>query len=77
MKVKILFFGVLTDIANKNQIELEDISNVADLKTYLFKTYPKIKEIKFSIAQNKEIVTETNIFKDGDEIALLPPFAGG
>jgi len=77
MKIKVLLFGMLTDITEKTSFELDEVSNVADLKSYLNKTYPKIKEINFSIARNKEIITNDTSFKDSDEIALLPPFAGG
>ena len=77
MKIKILFFGILTDITKKSKIEIEGINNLSDLKSYLFKTYPNLKNMDFRIALNKEIINNDAIFKTNDEIALLPPFAGG
>ncbi len=77
MKIKILFFGILTDITKKNQLELNEIKNVVELKSFLFKKYPKIMEINFRIAKNKEIINDSETFNNGDEIALMPPFAGG
>lgn len=77
MKIKILFFGILTDITKKSKIEIEGINNLSDLKSYLFKTYPNLKNMDFRIALNKEIINDDAIFKANDEIALLPPFAGG
>ncbi len=77
MKIKILFFGILTDISKETNIELNNINNVTELKSYLFKTFPKIKDIDFRIALNKEIILDNVSFKNNDEIALLPPFAGG
>ena len=78
MKIKILFFGILTDISKQNEIEINNVDNVADLKSYLFKTYPNMKDMDFTIALNKEIISNNeDKFKNNDELALLPPFAGG
>ena len=77
MKIKVLFFGILSEIAGKQAEELSDIVNLRALQSYLWKTFPEIKDMDYRFAINKEIVEGKVEFKDGDEIALLPPFAGG
>lgn len=77
MKISVLFFGILSEIAGTNSLELKDIENLRALKSYLWKTFPGIKDMDFRIAVNKEIIDGKLEFKSGDEVALLPPFAGG
>jgi sulfur-carrier protein len=77
MKIKVYFFGILTDITGTSEQELPDIENLSALKSWLWRTYPKSKEMDFQVALNKKIVDGKPEFKNGDEIALLPPFAGG
>lgn len=77
MKINVLFFGILSEITKKQNLELADIVNLRALQSYLWKTYPEIKDMDYRFAINKEIVDGKVEFKDGDEVALLPPFAGG
>jgi sulfur-carrier protein len=77
MKVNVLFFGILTDIVKTSSMQIEDVENVRQLKSWLWKNYPQTKDMDFQIALNKNIVDGKHELKDGDEIALLPPFAGG
>jgi molybdopterin converting factor small subunit len=77
MKINVLFFGILSEITKKQNLELADIVNLRALQSYLWKTYPEIKDMDYRFAINKEIVDGKIDFKDGDEVALLPPFAGG
>lgn len=83
--VKILFYGVLRDIMGKKQI-LFDVSGlenktVSDIMKVLIDRFPSLKEKKFEIALNREVIRKEDYklckVKDGDEIALLPPFSGG
>jgi molybdopterin converting factor small subunit len=47
------------------------------MKQQLLAKYPKLKNQKFSIAVNQKITSENIVLKDGDVIALIPPFSGG
>ena len=49
---------------------------IVDLKVILVGKYPGLKNKDFRIAQNQELVSEDTLLT-GQEIALLPPFAGG
>ena len=68
---------MLGEIAGAQNMELEDIENIRMLQSYLWRNYPEIKDMDYRFAVNKEIIDGKYEFKNGDEVALLPPFAGG
>jgi molybdopterin converting factor subunit 1 len=77
MEIVILFFGELAEIAGTKKRIVSSIEDTLSLKEYINKEYPLLLNRKFRIAVNKEVVSANQSLKDGDEIALLPPFAGG
>ena len=82
--ITIKLFGLLRTLAN-NQTDLSLPLNggrqVKDLVAILEAKHPKIGELihkkKVLVSVNQEIAHEDTEVKDGDEVALLPPFAGG
>ena len=82
--VTIKLFGLLKTLAN-NQTDLSLSLNggrrVKDLVAILEAKHPQIGELihkkKVLVSVNQEIAHEQTEVKDGDEVALLPPFAGG
>jgi len=76
-KIRVLFFGRLKDIVATNEIVVSDIKNIEDLKRYLVEKFPKLKGEIFSLALNYEIIHTNENLKDNDEVALIPPVAGG
>ena len=56
-------------------------TQVKDLVAAIETAYPKIGELlvkkKVLVSVNQDIAQEDRELNDGDEIALLPPFAGG
>jgi len=79
MKMKILLFGILADKAGKPEIEIKT-DNEFDRDSLLIKInkkYPEFGKTNYAIAVNKKIITSNHSIKETDEIALLPPFAGG
>ncbi|MFN8294714.1 MAG: MoaD/ThiS family protein [Chitinophagales bacterium] len=78
MELKLLFFGVLTDVIGVSDIEFVMKSgNVEQLNQRLRKDFPALKNYTYKIAVNQEIITGEKKLKDGDEVSFLPPFAGG
>lgn len=77
VKVKLMAFGVLTEVLNAKEIISEVPDNTDELKVWLFNKYKPLKELQMIIAVNKKIVQDYTHLYDGDEIALLPPFSGG
>ncbi len=75
MILKLKYFGMIAEALDKEAEELDiDIINVAELIHY-FQYH--LKDINFKIAVNHNLVDSTYQLKNNDEVALLPPFAGG
>ncbi len=82
--VTIKLFGMMKSLAgNQGSLSL-DLTNgrrVRDLVGLLDAGYPQIGELihkrKVLVSVNQEIAHEETEIRDGDEVALLPPFAGG
>lgn len=75
MILKLKYFGLIAEAFNKESEELDiDVITVSDLVNY-FRT--QLKDGNFKVAVNHSIVDINYQFKNNDEVALLPPFAGG
>ena len=80
MKIKILFFGVTTDLVQKSTSEeiLQSNSSLTEFKNYLVSKYPKLKNINsYAIAVNESYATDAVIIKENDVVAIIPPVSGG
>ena len=77
MLITIKYFGQTAEATNKDEETLEfPESPVSELLNSLYEKYSALECIDFKVAQNQEMVSiETKL--TGNEIALLPPFAGG
>lgn len=77
MKITVLFFGALAEIAGEGKVEFQYLEDTEKLKEQLILEYPLLKNKSYSIAVNKVLITKKQKLNEGDTIALLPPFAGG
>jgi len=77
MKIKVTFFGMLVDETGTSSIIKENIFSTNELLEDLENEFSGLKESKYKLALNKEITDKNINLKNGDEIALMPPFAGG
>lgn len=77
MEIQVLFFGVLTEVTKTGFRHYRDIRSFDDLRHRIIDDFPEIVHYNFRISVNNEIVKKDTVLKDGDEIACLPPFAGG
>ena len=80
----IRLFGMLKTLVPEGKgldVHLPPGSQVSDLIDVVNEQYPEIGEMllkkKVLISVNQEIAHWETILQDTDEIALLPPFAGG
>lgn len=77
MKVDVLFFGVLTELMQHKRITIEDCETTDALIEKLHEMNSNLKSKSFKIAVNNKLVTSSLSLSNGDEVALMPPFAGG
>jgi molybdopterin synthase sulfur carrier subunit len=77
--IKVKYFGM---IAEATSLQEEKINAANEkLSTILKRLIEKynLKPYTLNVAVNKHLISKTEevIVKDNDEIAILPPFAGG
>jgi sulfur-carrier protein len=77
MEVKVLFFGVLSEVAGYNVKLYNNVNSVGDLRLRIEDDFPEMAHYNFRISVNQQIISGDTLLNDGDEIAYLPPFAGG
>lgn len=81
MKIKLLLFARIKDLANKPFLEMEVSPNcsVQDLRARLDSEFPWLESWLrcSSFAINGAFVGSTDRIQEGDEVALIPPVSGG
>ena len=81
MRVRVLFFGQLKDIAGVSQedAELSEGARVEDLYERYARRFPRLAEFRPSVAAsvNQEYAAWSASLAAGDEVAFLPPVSGG
>jgi molybdopterin converting factor subunit 1 len=80
MKCTIVAFGISREILGQRQLTLDlpEGQTVGDLKSRLISQYPRLEVLKsLLIAVNQSYVKDSTVLHENDEIALIPPVAGG
>ena len=81
MKVQVIFFAHLRDLAgtSRMEIELAERATVADLLAQLYERFPALRAHDQSILTSAgvEFVGRNDKLKPSDEIAVMPPVQGG
>ena len=81
MKVRLLFFAVLRDIAGTDMRELavDEGTTARDVWQSLRIEFAKLADYTQPpmIAVNESYAAPETILRDGDELAFIPPVAGG
>ena len=77
MEIKVLFFGVLAEVTGTNIKYYREVKSISDLKLRILDDFPEVEHYDFRISLNNEIINNDPDLNDGDELALMPPFAGG
>jgi molybdopterin synthase catalytic subunit len=81
MRVCVLFFGVLKDLAGKSSdsLDLPDGASVRDVLEQYEAQIPRLKAMlpSLALAVNQQYAAADTKLKAGDEVALLPPVSGG
>lgn len=77
MLVEIKYFGMLAEITGCSSEQLNvSIKKIGEIKELVLDKYPDLRNKDFRMAQNHELVSDATMIT-GQEIAILPPFAGG
>jgi molybdopterin synthase catalytic subunit/molybdopterin converting factor small subunit len=81
MRVRVLFFGMLKDMAGRSTdvVELAEGATLADLLAHYRGGIPRLQDYAGSLALslNQEYAPASAVLHDNDEVALLPPVSGG
>ena len=77
MEIKVLFFGVLAEVTLVNCKHYSGVKSFEDLNGRIEEEFPEIVHYNFRFSLNNVLVENNPQLNDGDEVALLPPFAGG
>jgi molybdopterin converting factor subunit 1 len=81
MRVRVLFFGVLKDLAENSSdtLDLPEGALVRDVLAHCVARSPKLKEsmASLAVAVNHEYAGPETTLHANDEVALLPPVSGG
>src|SRR6266542_3628977 len=81
MQLQVLYFAVFRERlgTSEEHLELADGATVADAIAALGARHPPIAHLRgrFRVAVNQDFVDDTHVLHDRDELALIPPVAGG
>lgn len=81
MRVRVLFFGVLKDLAGKSidELDLPEGSAARQVLQHYESQFPALKHLlpSLAVAVNQQYAGPDVQLKPNDEVALLPPVSGG
>ena len=78
MKLNVKYFGMIAEWAGSENGQLDfSGTSVAELRSQIEKRIPGLTNASYQIAVNHVIASDDAVITLGDEIAILPPFAGG
>jgi len=81
VRVKVLFFGMLRDIAGRteDQLDLPDGARLDAIFQHYARQFPRLADLQSSIvlACNQQFSERSTTVHEGDEVAFLPPVSGG
>lgn len=81
MKIRVLFFGVLKDVAGlaSDIVELPEGSQVRDVISHYASRSLRLEPMvpSLAVSVNGEYSTIDHLLATGDEVGLLPPVSGG
>ncbi len=80
MQINLKYFGLVADQTKKKDevIFFEGNSiTLLEVQTRLHEAYPELTSTLYSFAINQTLIHGDSVVNNLDEIALLPPFAGG
>jgi len=81
MRIHVLYFAVFRERLKRDEedIELAEGATVAQAVDTLAARHPDVGTLRgrFRVAVNQDFVDDAHVLRDRDELALIPPVAGG
>lgn len=77
MNIHVIFFGSLADLIGKSKLVVNGCTDILSVKEKVISEYPQLKDCVFLISVNRKLVKNNLALEEGNEVAFLPPFAGG
>jgi molybdopterin synthase catalytic subunit len=81
MRLKVLYFAVFRERLRRDEdeIDLPDGANVGCALDALATLHPPVAHLRgrFRVAVNQDFVGDDHVLREGDELVLIPPVAGG
>lgn len=77
MAVKVIFFGHLGEKTGTHETHVDHAVDLLSLKCQLADRFPVLETYDFLVAVNQEIIQGNGPLNSGDEVAFMPPYAGG
>jgi len=77
MQVNVLIFGKLKEITGTHSCTITDVNDTASMIAEMNRMYPGLREMKYLVAVEKDIVHDNTPLRDNFTVALLPPYSGG
>ena len=76
MQIEVVAFGQIAEIMGSGKLAVE-ASDTDGLRNMLEKKFPGLRDRKYAIAVNRQLITHNLPLAENAEVALLPPFSGG
>lgn len=77
MGIKVLFFGSITDITLVAELPWDVCVDTHTLENELMDRFPALRNKKYFLALNQQVMHENASLKPGDTVAIMPPYSGG
>jgi len=74
--MEVLLFGLIAEQAGTNRLMVEAYT-LNGLRTRLLERIPQLVKLSYAIAVDRTVVHGDMPLTGSEEIAVLPPFAGG
>lgn len=74
--MRILLFGSIAEKAGTSVLEM-NAPSLHSLRHQLIARIPGLEQMRYAIAIDRRVAVEDQALTGSEEIAVLPPFAGG
>lgn len=72
----VLLFGIIAEKAGVESLSITAV-DTQELKARLIQALPFLPTLSYALAVDRKLLREDRMLSGREEIALLPPFAGG